>query len=306
MLLLQFLWTAFWCLSVGSPLELCTRAPQRCEWRGELLLISLLTSPSPEFHGFPSLPRAFSTWTTLLYSTCPAHRLQPTPDLYLSFLILPGAFSFTNPPFPSSSFPIPPSTSPEIADILHSGISLLSPPLFFIHPPPPFTADVINEGGGTVGSSFACPWGTLPRASHLCVCNSLPVCCCLKNLHPLSKAMNVYLFIYVSLYLFIYLLAAVIKPLSDGDNLGPLDVSQGWSEHRTLGRIQRWVSEKWERVPRGQSIPSYSLSVTLQETETESVSVLQVPASPVSPLHPVVPYIQQTHICTLTFLRCVI
>lgn len=56
---------------------------------GRALLISLLTSPSPEFQ---AALRAFFTCITLLFSTCPARRLQPTPDLCLPFICLPGAF----------------------------------------------------------------------------------------------------------------------------------------------------------------------------------------------------------------------
>lgn len=102
--------------------------------------------------GCAILPQALSTCIALLYFTCPSYRLQPTPDLYLPSLSLPGALSSTSPSSSSSSFPIPPSLprslSPEIADILHSGICSLSLPSSSI---PLSTVDVINEDGGIVG-----------------------------------------------------------------------------------------------------------------------------------------------------------
>lgn len=170
---------------------------------GGALLISLLTSPSPEFQAMPSLPQAFSTWTTLLYPTCPAHCLQPTPDLYLSFLILPGAFSFTNPSFSSSSFPIPPSTSPEIADILHSGIGLLSPPPFFIHISPLSPRTSLMRVEELLGRPLPV-LGVRCLVRHTCV-SVIPFPSVAAWKLICTTKSNEGLFIYLSLYLFIYL-----------------------------------------------------------------------------------------------------
>lgn len=139
-------------------------------------------SPRAEFQAVPScsgrFPRASPTRTPRalpiafsqpLTSTSPSPAsLEFSPSLSLLYPVLPN---------PSLS-----PSSPEIADILHSGIRSLSP--FFVpYLPPVSPRTSLMRVEGLLGSSFACPWSRVPRASHLCLCNSPPVCYRLTYTH---------------------------------------------------------------------------------------------------------------------------